>query len=70
MFHYVLHGRPEGDYQALGMFILPAIWSFVSFEVRIVEVQDGNHVFVRNYPACPTPHETRIFLVPKNGHMM
>ena len=40
----------ERDYQALGMFLLPAAWKFVASEVAVIEIHPNDKLV---YHLCP-----------------
>ena len=45
--HDAMMAGHERDYQALGMFLLPAVWKCVAVEVAVVEIQSwGGAVFI------------------------
>ena len=60
----------ERGYQALGMFLVPAIWEYLAIEVAALGIQNGAEISPHVYPACPTADESMIFLVSRNGHSM
>ena len=68
--HDLATARRETGYQALGMFLLPAIWKYLAIEVTALEVQNGADVFLHTYTACPTAGDSMIFLISRKGHMM
>ena len=68
--HDALTAGHERDYQALGMFLLPALWKCVAAEVVVIEIQSWGGAVFHAYPACPVSNETVIFLVAHQGHMM
>ena len=51
--HDILTANNERDYQALGMFLLPAVWEFVACEVAAIEIQPNDNVALHLYQACP-----------------
>ena len=68
--HDALTAGHERDYQALGMFLLPALWKCVAVEVVVVEIQSWGVAVFHTYPACPVSNDTVIFPIAHQGHMM
>ena len=63
IFHDALTAGHERDYQALGMFLLQAMWKCVAVEVVVLEIQSIGGAVFHTYPACPVSNETAIFLI-------
>ena len=40
--HDIQSANRERDYQALGMFLLPAAWEFAASEVAVIEIQPND----------------------------
>ena len=68
--HDALTAGHERDYQAFGMFLLPALWKCVAADVVVIEIQSWGGAVFHTYPACPVSNETVIFLVAHKCHMM
>ena len=60
----------ERGYQALGMFLLPAIWKFVACEVAALEIQPTEAVVFHLSPSYPISNRTMMFLISRQCHMM
>ena len=66
--HDALAAGHERGYQALGMFLLPALWKCVAVEVAAIEIQRWGGAVFHTYPACPINNETVISPIAHQGH--
>ena len=61
--HDALTAGHERGYQALGLFLLPAMWKCTAGEVAAMGIQNLAGAVFHTYPACPVSNETVIFLI-------
>ena len=68
--HDILSANHDRDYQALGMFLLPAVWKFAASEVAVIEIQPNDKAIYHLYPAFPVENQSIISPAPHRGHVM
>ena len=55
-----LAAHRERAYQAMGLFLFPAIWKYLECGVTAMGIQNGSDVFPHVYNSCPTEMESII----------
>ena len=70
IFHDITSANHERGYRALGMFLLPAVWRFVSVDVSAIEIQPNDEVISHRYHAGLVANQSMLFLIAHRWHMM